>query len=553
MKLMEQREPTSDRALTTASVARTPGAASITRRSTDHNTTDSFAANWRSDIPAGIVLAIVALPLCLGIAVASGAPLSSGVVAGVVGALVAGTISGSQLHVSGPAAGLTAIVIGAVAQLGSFQGFLVAVVLAGLMQIVLGFARAGIIGYYFPSSVVKGMLAAIGIVLVLKQLPHALGLDLDFEGSESFAQTAGQNTFSAIRAAFEQPKAGAVFICAFSLAILALWHTDSFKRLRVVPAPLVVVVAGIALNALFISALPEFALSGGNLVALPVMSPTSELGSLVVFPDWSVLARADVYFVALTIAAVASLETLLSLEATDKIDPFKREAPPSRELIAQGVGNTISGMIGGLPIAGVIVRSAANIDAGARSRWSNITHGVLLLASFITIPTLLNRIPLAAIAAILLYTGYRLAHPALWKNAWNVGRPHFLTFVITVLTTVMTDLLVGILVGFAVGAFFILLGQTRTPAMVDHNPPGAVLRRFVLPELVTFLSKAEVAQTLAAIPPGSRVEIDGRGARHIDYDVLELITNFRATAALKNIDFRLVGMPAVATVPAHHY
>ncbi|MEO7361055.1 MAG: SulP family inorganic anion transporter [Gemmatimonadaceae bacterium] len=513
----------------------------------------SFAANWQSDIPAGIVLAIIALPLCLGIAVASGAPVSSGIIAGIVGALVVGRISGSELQVSGPAAGLAAIVVGAITQLGSFQAFLVAVVLAGVIQIVLGVARAGIIGYYFPSSVVKGMLAAIGVVLVLKQLPHALGYDVDFEGSESFAQIAGQNTFSAISSALAQPKIGALIICAFSLAILALWNTDTFKRLRVIPAPLVVVASGIALNALFVSALPEFALSGNTLVSLPTMDSFAGFPSLFTFPDWSVLARTDVFFAALTIAAVASLETLLSLEATDKIDPFKREAPPSRELVAQGVGNIVSGLVGGLPISGVIVRSAANIDAGATSRWSNMTHGVLLLLSVLSVPMLINRIPLAAIAAILLYTGYRLAHPALWKNAWSVGRAHFVTFLVTVLTTVMTDLLIGIVVGFAVGAFFILIGQSRTPALVDHNPPGAVLRRFVLPELVTFLSKAGVAQTLADIPPGSRVEIDGRGARHIDYDILELITNFRATAALRNIDFRLVGLPLVVPVPAHHF
>ena len=513
----------------------------------------SFAANWRSDIPAGIALAIIALPLCVGIAVASGAPVSSGIIAGIIGALVVGRISGSELQVSGPAAGLAAIVVGAITQLGSFQAFLVAVVLAGVIQIVLGIARVGIIAYYFPSSLIKGTLAAIGVVLVLKQLPHALGYDVDFEGSESFAQVAGQNTFSAITSALAEPKIGAVFICAFSLAILALWNTETFKRLRVIPAPLVVVASAIALNALFISALPEFALSGNTLVSLPVMESLAGISTLLTFPDWSVLARMDVFLSAMTIAAVASLETLLSLEATDKIDPYKREAPPSRELIAQGVGNIASGLVGGLPLSGVIVRSAANIDAGATSRWSNMTHGVLLLLSVLAVPVLINRIPLAAIAAILLYTGYRLAHPALWKNAWNVGRAHFVTFAITVVTTVLTDLLIGIAVGFAVGAFFILIGQSRTPALVDHNPPGAVLRRFVLPELVTFLSKAEVAQMLAGLPPGSRVEIDGRGARHIDYDILELITNFRATATLRNIDFRLVGMPSVAPVPAHHF
>ena len=511
----------------------------------------SFAANWKTDIPAGVVLAIVAGPLCVGIALASGAPLFSGITSGIIGAIVVGRISGSQLLVSGPAAGLAAIVVSSVTQLGSYNAFLVAVVVAGLMQIVLGIARAGIVGYYFPSSVVKGMLAAIGVVLVLKQLPHALGYNVEYEGSETFAQTSGGNTFSNILAALERPHMGALFICLFSLAILTLWNTNNFKRMRVIPAPLLVVLAGVGLNALFTNALPEFVLSGNSLVTLPVVRSLNELSSLILTPDWSVLARPQVYIVALTVALVASLETLLSLEATDKIDPYKREAPPSRELIAQGIGNTLSGLVGGLPITGVIVRSATNVDAGAQSRWSTMTHGVLLLVSVIAMPTLINRIPLAAIAAILLYTGYRLAHPALWKNAWNVGRPHFAAFAVTVVTTVFTDLLIGIVVGFAVGAFFVLLGQLRTPILVDHNPPGAVLRRFVLPERVTFLSKAEVAQTLAALPPGSRVEIDGRGARHIDYDILELITNFHATAALRDIDFRLVGIPTIATVPAH--
>ena len=518
---------------------------------TSRNKSESLAMNWRTDLPAAMVLAIVAMPLCLGIALASGAPFSGGIIAGVVGAIVVGRISGSQLLVSGPAAGLAAIVLTSIVQLGSFPAFLVAVVLAGLIQIALGIARTGIVGYYFPSSVVKGMLAAIGVVLVLKQLPHALGYSIDYEGSESFALATGGNTFSNILLAFERPHAGALFICLFSLAILTLWNTSSFRKLRVVPAPLLVVFAGVALNALFTSALPEFALSGSSLVALPVIRSFAELSALITFPDWSVLAQPQVYGVALTIALVASLETLLSLEATDKIDPYKREAPPSRELIAQGIGNTVSGLVGGLPITGVIVRSAANVDAGAQSRWSTILHGVLLLVSVVSIPALINKIPLAAIAAILLYTGYRLAHPALWRNAWNVGRAHFVAFAVTVLTTLLTDLLIGIAVGFVVGAFFILVGQLRTPTLVDRNPPGAVLRRFVLPELVTFLSKAEVAQTLAALPAGSRVEIDGRGVRHIDYDILELISNFRATAVLRDIDFRLVGMPPLATVPAH--
>ncbi|MBC8088286.1 MAG: SulP family inorganic anion transporter [Phycisphaerae bacterium] len=506
-------------------------------------------ANWRTDITAGVSLAIIAGPLCVGIALASGAPLWSGIISGVVGAIIVGRLSSSQLLVSGPAAGLAAIVVTATAQLGSFQALLVAVVLAGVMQIVMGIARAGIVGYYFPSSVVKGMIAAIGVILILKQLPHALGWNSDYMGSESFAQGAGANTFTSILEALTNPQPGAVFICAISLAVLALWSAPALKRLRVVPAPLVVVVTGILLNELFKSAMPEFALTDGNLVSLPVITSLSELSASLIFPDWSVLARGEVYVVALTIAMVASLETLLSLDATDRIDPHKRESPPNPELIAQGVGNIVSGLIGGLPLSGVIVRSAANIEAGALSRRSNLTHGLTVLGSVITVPFLLNLIPLAAIAAILLHLGYRLAQPALWMSAWRVGRPHFFTFAVTVVTTVFTDLLIGIMVGFGVGAFFILFGQLRTPTMIDRNPPGSVLRRFVLPELVTFLSKAEVAQALAALPEGSRVEIDGRSARHIDHDVLELITNFRATAQRRNIDFRLVGMPATPALP----
>ena len=541
MMLMQQRESQPSRAQDIDAAARVNDTApSRVERGT------TLRANWRTDIPAGLVVAIIALPLCLGIALASGAPPWSGIVSGVVGALVVGRFSGSQLLVSGPAAGLVAIVLAAIAQLGSFQAFLVAVVLAGLMQILLGLGRAGVVGYYFPSSVVKGMMAAIGLILIFKQLPHALGYDANYFGDESFAQFASANTFSTLRDALTHIQPGAVFICAFSLALLALWNTQYLKRLRIIPAPLLVVIAGILLNSLFKSALPELALSDASLVLLPVVASFADLAGLVTFPDWSVLARTEVYVVALTIALVASLETLLSLEATDRIDPHKREAPPNRELVAQGVGNVVSGLVGGLPVTGVIVRSAANIDAGAQSRWANIIHGLVLLAAVLTIPLVLNQIPLAAIAAILLYTGYRLAHPVLWMHTWNVGKAHFFTFVVTVLVTLFTDLLIGLIVGFAVGAFFILLGQLRTPTMIDRNPPGSVLRRYVLPELVTFLSKAEVAEALAALPEGSRVEIDGRRARHIDHDVLELITNFRATARLRNIDYRLVGLPTSA-------
>ncbi|MGV3709803.1 MAG: SulP family inorganic anion transporter, partial [Gemmatimonas sp.] len=294
-------------------------------------------------------------------------------------------------------------------------------------------------------------------------------------------------------------------------------------------------------------ALPEFALTGDALVSLPVITSVDALRSLVVTPDWAALGRTPVFSAAVTIALVASFETLVCLEATDKLNSRRSDARPSQELIAQGIGNAVSGLVGGLPITGQIVQTAASVDAGARSRWSTITHGIGLLLIVLAIPHVLNRIPLAAIAAILIHIGYRLAQPALWVSAWNVGRSHFAAFAVTVLVTVCVNLLAGVGAGLAVGLLAVLVGQTRTPMLVNHNPPGAVLRRYVLPERVTFLAKAEVAQTFAALPQGSRVEIDGRAVRHIDQDIVELILNFKATATTRDIDLRLVGAPALRT------
>jgi SulP family sulfate permease len=499
------------------------------------------------------VVFLVALPLCLGVALASGAPLFSGLVAGIVGGIVVGSLSGSQLMVSGPAAGLTAIVLAAIGSLGSFQLFLVAVVLAGLMQIGLGVARAGIIGYYFPSSVIKGMLAAIGLILILKQLPHAVGYDADYQGDESFRQPNDENTFTALADALGRVQPGAAIISALSLLVLILWNRPALKRLKVVPAPLVVVLIGVGLNLLYTRVAPAFALGAEHLVQLPVPRSGGEFAALLTFPDWSGIVNPAVWVTAVTIAIVASLETLLSLEATDKMDPYKREAPPNRELLAQGVGNTLSGLVGGLPVTGVIVRSSANIDAGARTRWSAVTHGALLLVAVLAAGSLLNKIPLAALAAVLLSTGFKLAHPKLFAAAWRTGRRHFASFVITIVAILLTDLLVGIGIGLAVGLFFILLEQSRAPGFTDATPAGGVLRRLVLPEQVTFLHKASVAQTLESIPPGSRVEIDGRQARQLDHDVVELITDFRQTAKLRGIDLRVVGLPDTPTIPAHKH
>ncbi len=497
------------------------------------------------DIRAGLVVSLIALPLCLGVALASGAPLTSGIIAGVIGGLVVALISGSQLMVSGPAAGLTAIVFAAIAELGSFPAFLAALVVAGVLQAMLAALRAGIIGYYFPSSVIKGMLASIGIILVLKQLPHAVGYDSNAVGDETFRQLDHENTFSAIGSALSRVSPAAAAIALVCLAILFTWPKLPWRRLRAVPPALVVVLAGVGLNALAAQYAGNFALESRHLVQLPESLLTG-----IAFPDWSALTNTATWRVAVTIAIVASLETLLSLEATDKMDPYKREAPTNRELLAQGAGNTLSGLLGGLPVTGVIVRSAANIDAGAKTRWAGFLHGVFLLAAVVTIPSLLNRIPLAALAAILIATGWKLAHPRQLRDAWTLGRHQFVPFVVTIAAILLTDLLVGIAVGMTVGVFFILRDHMRAPALREVSGPHAVLRRFTLGDQVTFLNKASVIETLESLPPDSRVEIDGRASRHLDFDVLEALHNFRETARLRNIDYRMVGIPVLAHRPA---
>ncbi len=513
----------------------------------------SLRDSWKADLPASLVVVLVALPLCLGIALASGAPLASGIVAGVLGGIVVGLLSNSQLMVSGPAAGLTAIVVAGITTLGSFENFLVAVVIGGLLQVAFSIARAGVIGYYIPSAVIKGMLAAIGIILILKQIPHAVGFDADFEGDESFIQPGAGTTFSALGEVLQHVQLGAVIIATIALAVLVLWSRPALKKLKVVPAPLVVVLLGIGLNALFATSFPSLAIRSTHLVQLPVAESPSDWLNFFSMPDWSAITRLATWRLGLTIAIVASLETLLSLEATDKMDPFKRESDTNRELLAQGIGNTISGLIGGLPLTGVIVRSAANIDAGARTRWSAILHGVFLLAFVLAIPTFLNLIPLAALAAMLLYTGFKLAAPALFRTAWSLGRSQFIPFVVTVLAIVLTDLLVGIAIGLAVAAMFILAQYLRQPALQVISPRGAVLTRYRLPDQATFLSKANIERTLSDLPDGSRIEIDGTHTTRFDYDVLEQLHEFTATAALRGIDYRLVNIPAAPTTPTHSH
>jgi MFS superfamily sulfate permease-like transporter len=401
-----------------------------------------------------------------------------------------------------------------------------------------------VIGYYFPSAVIKGMLAGIGVILILKQLPHAVGYDADYEGDVAFIQPDGSNTFSALMNAYNSIQPGAALICLVSLAILFIWAgVPALKKIKMLPGPLVVVLAAIGMNFAFGSAAPDWQLGIEHLVQLPLPETARDLLTFFILPDFSALTNPETWRVGVTLAIVASLETLLSLEATDKLDPYKRESDTNRELLAQGIGNTLAGFIGALPITGVIVRSAANIGAGGRTRWSAVLHGMLLLIAVVSIPKALNYIPLAALAAILLHTGWKLAAPALWKQSYKQGMSQFIPFAATVVAIVLTDLLIGIAIGMLVGVTFILKEYLYQPALNPVSSPDAVLQRYRLPDQVTFLSKANIEQTLDALVPGSRIEIDGRNTKRFDHDVLEILHDFRTTAQLREIDYRLVGVP----------
>lgn len=517
----------------------------------DTATAPSRTASWRADIPAAIVIFLVAVPLCLGIALASGAPLFSGIISGIVGGVVVGSLSGSQLMVSGPAAGLSAMVVTSIATLGSYRAFLATVVVAGAVQVMLAVARAGIVGYYFPSSVIRGMLTAIGLILILKQIPHALGYDADFEGDETFLQMNAENTFTAIVNALARIEPAAVLLSVAGLVVLVLWDRGIGKQLRLLPGALVAVVLGIVGQRV----LPMFdgALQLGpeHLVGLPVPRSLADIGALFATPDWSALLRVDAWQIAITLGIVASLETLLTLEATDKLDRYKREAPTDRELAVQGVGNMVAGFLGGLPVTGVLVRSAANVDAGAQTKSSAIIHGLLMAVAVFLIPVALNMIPLASLAAVLIYTGVKLAQPQLVRHMWSQGRMQFVPFLVTVLAILLTDLLMGIMVGLAVGFLFVLFDQLRYPCYTIVSGAGSVLQRIRLQEQVTFLNKASLAQFLDSLPAKSRIEVDGRGCRHIDHDVLEFISDFRQTALLRQIDFRTVGIALPPVSPSH--
>ncbi len=494
--------------------------------------------NFKSDIPAGIVVFLVALPLSLGIAMASGAPLYSGIIAGVIGGIVVGALSGSPLGVSGPAAGLAVIVLNAITDLGGFEILLVAVVISGILQLIFGFARAGIVAYYFPSAVIHGMLAGIGITIFLKQVPHAFGYDIDPEGDLSFFQVDGENTFSEILKMADYIHPGVVIVTAVSLFILILWETKPFKKMKwtkVLSAPLLVVIIGILFNKVF-ATIPHLRIETEHLVTLPVITSMDEFLGNFTFPDFSALGNSKVYIAAIVIAVVGSLETLLSVEAIDKQDPYRRITPTNRELKAQGVGNILSGLIGGLPVTQVIVRSSVNQQTGGKTKTSTIVHGVMMLVSVLAIPGVLNMIPLSSLAAILLTVGYKLARHELFKRMNRQGKGQFISFVVTLLAIVFTDLLIGIGLGMVVAISIILYNNYRVPyQLIKESLEGRNKIKIILSEDVTFLNKASILKSLEQIPDNTVVEIDASNTRFIHPDVSEIIEDFIINARSRNI------------------
>jgi len=509
-----------------------------------------YLSNLSKDIPASIVVFLVALPLCLGIALASGAPLFAGVIAGIIGGIVVGWASGSHLSVSGPAAGLTVIVFNAIESLGGFGAFLLSLMIAGLMQIVLGFLQAGLIGAFFPAAVIKGMLAAIGLILIIKQTPHATGYHASYEGDESYMQETAESSFYELLKAFEAVSPGAIVVSVVALCILVLWENSLLRRfrlVRMVPGPLIVVIWGVAYSLWSQLYLPDWAISEKHLVSLPELGSMSNFMAQLRLPDFNALTNPAVYKIAATLAIIASLETLLSIEAVDKLDPLKRIAPTNRELKAQGLGNLISGLIGGLPITAVIVRSSANINAGGQTRMSCFLHGVFLMVSVLFLAPYLNMIPLACLAAILLQTGYKLAKPAMFVEFYRKGWNQFLPFAITVAAILITDLLMGIAIGMAVGIFFVLRANFHEAITLTQHGSNYLLR---LHKDVSFLNKALLRKYLASIPNDVELLIDGHKAVFIDHDILETLADFSLAAVDRGVSVEIQGFSVEGVAPS---
>ena len=507
----------------------------------------------KNDLPASVVVFFVALPLCLGIALASGAPLFSGLISGIIGGVLVGALSGSKIGVSGPAAGLAAIVLTAITSLGGYENFLVAVVLGGVIQLIFGILKAGIIGYYFPSSVIKGMLTGIGIIIILKQIPHFFGYDSTPEGDFAFFQVDGKNTFSEILNTANNISVGATVIGFIGLGILILWSTvfaNKGKFFKIIQGPLVAVVAGIVYY--FVTkGNATYGVDAIHLVSVPVPDSFDSFVGQFRFPNFSAISNPAVWVTGFTIALVASLETLLCAEATDKLDPHKNVTPTNKELLAQGTGNIISGLIGGLPITQVIVRSSANIQSGGRTKLSAIIHGLLLLTSVILIPTLLNKIPLSVLAAILLIVGYKLAKPAVFIEMVQLGWKQWIPFTVTVVGIIFTDLLVGITLGLAVGIVVILIKSFQNSHFlhIENKSNGKHRIKMTLAEEVTFFNKGAILKELDSLPRDTYLEIDVRKTRFLDYDIIEILQDFALKAKERNIDIQLISERGIVENP----
>lgn len=493
------------------------------------------------DLPASMVVFLVALPLCLGVALASGAPLLSGIISGIIGGIVVGVISGSHTSVSGPAAGLAAVVFSAIAQLGNYETFLLAVVLAGIIQFICGIAKAGFIANYIPSNVIKGLLAAIGIILILKQIPHIVGYDRDPEDDFSFFQKDGENTLSELLYIFNYFSWGAVIVSTISIAIFIYWDKSFLRKLKFLPASLFIVILGVIINIIFENFFPELYIEKQHLVNIPEIT---HISSLVTQPSFADIGNYEVWLVAFTIAIIASLETLLNLEAVQNIDPHKRHASPNRELIAQGVGNIIVGFLGGIPITSVIVRSSVNINVGAKTKLSTILHGGLLLVSILFLSSTLNLIPLASLATILLMTGYKLAKASLFIKMYKKGANQFIPFMVTIIAIVFTDLLVGILIGLATSIFYLLKSNFKNPFTIEREKLNlGETVRIEFPNQVSFFNKASIKETLWALPRNTKVVIDATHSDYIDNDVLSVIDDFKNTVSIeKNIQLNIIGL-----------
>jgi MFS superfamily sulfate permease-like transporter len=494
---------------------------------------------FRNDWKSGISVFLVALPLCLGIALASGAPLFSGLISGIIGGIIIGIFSGSEVSVSGPAAGLTIIVATAIKDLGSYQGFLVAVILAGILQLIFGYLKGGRLSAFFPDSVIKGMLVAIGLVIILKQIPHALGDDSDYEGEFEFEQVAdGQNSVTELIRSFVDFNYGAVNITIACLVLMIVWDGFAKKKIKffqAIPSSLIAVGLGILINEMYAIYRPEYFLGNStiHMVAVPLFKNVGDFTNTLISPNFTFLSNPKIYTIAITLAIVASLESLLSLEAADSIDTEKRISSADKELKAQGVGNILSGFLGGLPVTSVVVRTSANVYSGGKSRMSSIFHGVLLIGSIIFVPTILNKIPLAALASILLMVGYKLSNPKVFKKVYKEGYDQFIPFIITILVVVFKDLLWGIAIGSLVGILFVLRTNFNNAITSIREGKNVFIK---LNKDIYFMNKSQIKEILVDLQEGDDVIIDGTKAKFIDHDIFSILLEFKKNAKLRKIE-----------------